>query len=86
MGSSGKTASIIFVKSDEVFVQMETETYPFSACLSDAGGAAGLFLGLSIAGILGSNTQKPIILNYIIERLNEAVLRPPDGAFKISAN
>ena len=67
---------------------METETYPFSACLSDAGGAAGLFLGLSIAGILGSNTQKPIILNYIhvIERLNEAVLRPPDGAFKISAN
>ena len=86
MGSSGKTASIIFVKSDEVFVQMETETYPFSACLSDAGGAAGLFLGLSIAGILGSNTQKSIILNYIIERLNEAVLRPPDGAFKISAN
>ena len=37
----------------------ETETYPLSACLSDTGGAAGLFLGLNVIG------RPPVILNQI---------------------
>ena len=28
----------------------ETENYPLSACVSDTGGAAGLFLGLHVIG------------------------------------
>ena len=44
-------ASVTFGESDVKAMElMETETYPFSACLSDAGGAAGLFLGLSLIG------------------------------------
>ena len=31
-------------------VLAETETYPLSACISDTGGAAGLFLGLNVIG------------------------------------
>ena len=31
-------------------VLTETETYPFSAFISDTGGAAGLFLGLHALG------------------------------------
>lgn len=30
----------------------ETENYPLSACISDTGGAAGLFLGLHVIGRL----------------------------------
>ena len=30
----------------------ETENYPLSACISDTGGAAGLFLGLHVIGKL----------------------------------
>ena len=29
----------------------ETENYPLSACVSDTGGAAGLFLGLHVIGL-----------------------------------
>jgi len=32
-------------------VLSETKNYPLSACISDTGGAAGLFLGLHVLGI-----------------------------------
>ena len=31
-------------------VLTETQNYPLSACISDTGGAAGLFLGLHVLG------------------------------------
>ena len=34
-------------------VYEETIAYPFFSFLSDTGGAAGLFLGLNVIGILG---------------------------------
>ena len=35
----------------------ETENYPLSACISDTGGAAGLFLGLHVIGELKINEK-----------------------------
>ena len=37
--------------ADVLLVEMtETESYPIFACISDTGGAAGLFLGLNLIG------------------------------------
>ena len=35
----------------------ETVSYPLAAFLSDTGGAAGLFLGLNVIGVLKSEFQ-----------------------------
>ena len=33
-------------------VLTETQNYPLSACISDTGGAIGLFLGLNMIGLI----------------------------------
>ena len=51
-------ATVKYAMSEVMRVQFaETENYPFSAMVSDTGGAAGLFLGLNVIGIL-SFTKK----------------------------
>jgi len=53
IGNNGKFATIKYVMAEVMAVVLaETETYPLSACISDTGGAAGLFLGLNVIGIL----------------------------------
>ena len=51
-GSDKNDASILIGESEIMAIHMvETETYPFSSFVSDAGGAGGLFLGLSLLSI-----------------------------------
>ena len=48
-GSEKNDASILIGEGEIMAIHMvETETYPFSSFVSDAGGAGGLFLGLSL--------------------------------------
>ena len=48
-GSEKNDASILIGEGEIMAIHMvETETYPFSFFVSDAGGAGGLFLGLSL--------------------------------------
>ena len=45
------SATIKYAMSEVMQIQFfETQNYPFSACISDTGGAAGLFLGLNAIG------------------------------------
>ena len=47
------SATIKYAMSEVMQIQFfETQNYPFSACISDTGGAAGLFLGLNAIGKL----------------------------------
>ena len=47
--SEKNDASILIGEGEIMAIHMvETETYPFSSFVSDAGGAGGLFLGLSL--------------------------------------
>ena len=45
------------VEMDKVsdFVHLEQETYPLHSLMADTGGAAGLFLGLSVVGMGSKN-------------------------------
>ena len=46
-----KYGTIKYSMADVLLVEMtETESYPIFACISDTGGAAGLFLGLNLIG------------------------------------
>ena len=46
-----KFAGITFELAEVMTVALtETQNYPLSACISDTGGAAGLFLGLHVIG------------------------------------
>lgn len=50
-----KYASIVIGMGDVSTVALtETQNYPLSACISDIGGAAGLFLGLHVLGMLNT--------------------------------
>ena len=47
------TGTVKYSMAEVMFVVLtETETYPLAAFISDTGGAAGLFLGLHVLGIL----------------------------------
>lgn len=52
------SATIKYAMSEVMQIQFfETQNYPFSACISDTGGAAGLFLGLNAIGKLPLNVS-----------------------------
>ena len=40
----------IDMDDDSEIILLEAETYPMSSLIADTGGAAGLFLGLSVIG------------------------------------
>ena len=52
-------ATIVLVSAEQPVIMLaEAQSYPLSACISDTGGAAGLFLGLNVIGrspTLGQN-------------------------------
>ena len=51
MEGNVELAGVTFELAEVMTVTLtETENYPLSACISDTGGAAGLFLGLHIIG------------------------------------
>ena len=41
---------IVEMDEEEDFVHSEASTYPIASLISDIGGAAGLFLGISVLG------------------------------------
>ena len=41
---------IVEMDEEENFVHSESSTYPIASLISDIGGAAGLFLGISVLG------------------------------------
>ena len=44
-------ATIVLVSAEQPVIMLaEAQSYPLSACISDTGGAAGLFLGLNVIG------------------------------------
>ena len=43
---------------DKDFIHAESETYPITSLLADVGGAAGLFLGLSVIVKNSKNSKK----------------------------
>lgn len=42
---------VVEMDKEKDFIHAQSETYPFSSLMSDIGGAAGLFLGLSVVAI-----------------------------------
>lgn len=69
-------ATIVLVSAEQPVIMLaEAQSYPLSACISDTGGAAGLFLGLNVIGrspTLGQNifpcdhSQKTVIGKFIM--------------------
>ena len=51
LNTTKKTATFVLGMAEVTTVVLtETQNYPLSACISDTGGAAGLFLGLHVLG------------------------------------
>ena len=51
VSKSGRHATVLIGMSEILTIILtETPNYPLSACISDIGGAAGLFLGLNVIG------------------------------------
>lgn len=56
--------------ADVLLVEMtETESYPIFACISDTGGAAGLFLGLNLIGTNSLKNKNVILDNSKFEKM-----------------
>ena len=63
-------ATIVLVSAEQPVIMLaEAQSYPLSACISDTGGAAGLFLGLNVIGrtkISCDQSQKTFIGKFIL--------------------
>ena len=59
-------ATIVLVSAEQPVIMLaEAQSYPLSACISDTGGAAGLFLGLNVIGKIYKKgfEKKPFLEN-----------------------